>query len=63
MSKISSELQQIFNQERKNIELELQKKELRNQLRQLNPTNLSHVGNSNRNSGIFATLGKNISSN
>lgn len=60
VEKMSPEIRQIFDKERRHIEEELIRKEYRNQVRQLNPTNLSYAGTIVRNSSIFANLGRNM---
>jgi hypothetical protein len=50
----------MFEKEKVNIEKDLMKKQYRNQLRQLNPTNLSYEGSIVRNSGILGSSGKNL---
>lgn len=57
---VHPEIKLMFEREKQNIEKDLIKKQIKHQLRLLNPTNLSYEGSIVRNSGILAGLGKNI---
>jgi glutamate mutase epsilon subunit len=57
---VNPEIKMIFEKEKNNIEKDLMKKQYRSQHRLLNPTNLSYEGSVVRNSGILASLGKNL---
>lgn len=57
---INPEIKLIFEKEKNNIERDLMRKQHRSQHRLLNPTNLSYEGSIVRNSGILASIGKNL---